>query len=55
VLAKVKETLDVPVLSDVHRISEVPTAAEVLDVIQIPAFLCRQTDLILRWPKPENR
>jgi 2-dehydro-3-deoxyphosphooctonate aldolase (KDO 8-P synthase) len=57
VLAKVKETLDVPVLSDVHRISEVSAAAEVLDVIQIPAFLCRQTDLILsvaRTGKPVN-
>ena len=57
VLAKVKETLDVPVLSDVHRISEVSTAAEVLDVIQIPAFLCRQTDLILavaKTGKPVN-
>ncbi|MBC2744607.1 MAG: 3-deoxy-8-phosphooctulonate synthase [Desulfosarcina sp.] len=57
VLAKVKETLDVPILSDVHRISEVATAAEVLDVIQIPAFLCRQTDLILavaKTGKPVN-
>jgi 2-dehydro-3-deoxyphosphooctonate aldolase (KDO 8-P synthase) len=56
-LAKIKETLDVPLLSDVHRISEVPTAAEVLDVIQIPAFLCRQTDLILavaKTGKPVN-
>lgn len=57
VLAKVKETLDVPVLSDVHRISEVSAAAEILDVLQIPAFLCRQTDLILaaaRTGKPVN-
>lgn len=57
VLAKVKKTLDVPILSDVHRISEVATAAEVLDVIQIPAFLCRQTDLILtvaKTGKPVN-
>ena len=51
VLATVKETLDVPILSDVHRISEVETAAKVLDVIQIPAFLCRQTDLILAAAK----
>ncbi|MFO7713985.1 3-deoxy-8-phosphooctulonate synthase [Desulfosarcina sp.] len=51
VLAKIKETLDVPILSDVHRISEVPTAAEILDVIQIPAFLCRQTDLLLAAAK----
>ncbi len=57
VLAKVKETLDVPVLSDVHRIGEVSAAADVLDVIQIPAFLCRQTDLILavaKTGKPVN-
>jgi 2-dehydro-3-deoxyphosphooctonate aldolase (KDO 8-P synthase) len=57
VLAKVKETLDVPILSDVHRISEVETASQVLDVIQIPAFLCRQTDLLLavaKTGKPVN-
>jgi len=56
-LAKVKTELDVPIISDVHRISEIDAAAEVLDVIQIPAFLCRQTDLILavaRTGKPVN-
>jgi 2-dehydro-3-deoxyphosphooctonate aldolase (KDO 8-P synthase) len=47
ILKKVRETLGVPVLSDVHQVSEVDPAAEVLDVIQIPAFLCRQTDLIV--------
>jgi 2-dehydro-3-deoxyphosphooctonate aldolase (KDO 8-P synthase) len=47
ILKKVRESLRVPVLSDVHQVSEVDPAAEVLDVIQIPAFLCRQTDLIL--------
>jgi 2-dehydro-3-deoxyphosphooctonate aldolase (KDO 8-P synthase) len=47
VLSKVKETFGIPVLSDVHRIGEVENAARVLDVIQIPAFLCRQTDLLL--------
>jgi len=47
ILRKVKETLRVPVLSDVHQASEVDPAADVLDVLQIPAFLCRQTDLIL--------
>jgi 2-dehydro-3-deoxyphosphooctonate aldolase (KDO 8-P synthase) len=47
ILRKVRDTLKVPVLSDVHQVSEVDPAAEVLDVIQIPAFLCRQTDLIL--------
>ncbi|MBL7225503.1 MAG: 3-deoxy-8-phosphooctulonate synthase [Desulfobacteraceae bacterium] len=47
IIQKVKETTGLPVLSDVHQIGEVEKAAEVLDVIQIPAFLCRQTDLIL--------
>ena len=47
ILRKVRETFGVPVLSDIHQVSEVDPAAEVLDVLQIPAFLCRQTDLIL--------
>jgi 2-dehydro-3-deoxyphosphooctonate aldolase (KDO 8-P synthase) len=47
ILRTVRATLGVPVLSDIHQVSEVDPAAEVLDVIQIPAFLCRQTDLLL--------
>jgi 2-dehydro-3-deoxyphosphooctonate aldolase (KDO 8-P synthase) len=47
ILRKVRERIGVPVLSDVHQVSEVDPAAQVLDVIQIPAFLCRQTDLLL--------
>jgi len=47
ILAAVKKEFDVPVLSDVHCSHEVAQAAEVLDVIQIPAFLCRQTDLLV--------
>ena len=47
IIRKVKETTGLPVLSDVHRIAEVKKAAPVLDVIQIPAFLCRQTDLVI--------
>ena len=47
ILEKIKEELDVPVISDVHEPSQVQKAAEVLDIIQIPAFLCRQTDLLL--------
>jgi 2-dehydro-3-deoxyphosphooctonate aldolase (KDO 8-P synthase) len=47
ILRKVRDTLRVPVLSDIHQVSEVDSAAEVLDVLQIPAFLCRQTDLLL--------
>jgi 2-dehydro-3-deoxyphosphooctonate aldolase (KDO 8-P synthase) len=47
ILARVKEALGVPVLSDIHSIEQVQPAATVLDVIQIPAFLCRQTDLVV--------
>ncbi len=47
ILAKVKKEVGVPVLSDVHCVDQVKPAAEVLDCIQIPAFLCRQTDLLL--------
>jgi 2-dehydro-3-deoxyphosphooctonate aldolase (KDO 8-P synthase) len=57
ILKKVAATLGVPVLSDVHDVSEVGPAAEVLDVLQIPAFLCRQTDLLVaaaRTGKPVN-
>jgi len=45
-LARVRETLGVPVLSDVHLPAEVERAAEVLDALQVPAFLCRQTSLL---------
>ncbi|MBM4442278.1 MAG: 3-deoxy-8-phosphooctulonate synthase [Candidatus Rokubacteria bacterium] len=57
ILRKVRDSLGVPVLSDVHQVSEIAPAAEVLDVLQIPAFLCRQTDLLLaaaRTGKPVN-
>ncbi len=47
VLARIKEELGVPVLTDVHDASHVGPAAEVCDIIQIPAFLSRQTDLLL--------
>lgn len=46
IFARVREALGVPVLSDIHSIEQVAPAAQVLDVIQIPAFLCRQTDLV---------
>jgi len=46
-LARVKKEVGVPILTDVHEISQVKRVAEVADVLQIPAFLCRQTDLIL--------
>jgi 2-dehydro-3-deoxyphosphooctonate aldolase (KDO 8-P synthase) len=45
-LAKVRKEIGVPVLTDVHTETQVAAAAEVADVLQIPAFLCRQTDLI---------
>ncbi len=48
ILAKVKEELDIPILTDVHCVSDVEAAAQVVDVIQIPAFLCRQTGLVLQ-------
>ena len=47
IMQKVKEETGLPVLSDVHTPEEVPRAAEVLDVLQVPAFLCRQTDLLV--------
>ena len=51
VLQRVKEELGVPVLTDVHDVSQVEQVAQVADVLQIPAFLCRQTDLILAAAK----
>ena len=46
ILADIKQELGVPVLSDIHEMGQVVPAAQVLDVLQIPAFLCRQTDLL---------
>jgi 2-dehydro-3-deoxyphosphooctonate aldolase (KDO 8-P synthase) len=57
ILAKVRKTLGVPVLTDVHTREEVPTVAQFVDVLQTPAFLCRQTDFIhavARAGKPVN-
>ncbi len=47
VLASIRKDLGVPIISDVHQVSEVEMAAQTLDIIQIPAFLCRQTDLLV--------
>jgi 2-dehydro-3-deoxyphosphooctonate aldolase (KDO 8-P synthase) len=47
ILKKVKDTVNVPVLTDVHETADVAKVAQVADVLQIPAFLCRQTDLIV--------
>ncbi len=46
ILQRVREEFDLPVLSDVHREEEIGAAAEVLDILQVPAFLCRQTDFL---------
>ena len=57
ILAEVKKQLNVPVLTDVHTEGEVATVASVVDVLQTPAFLCRQTDFIhavARCGKPVN-
>lgn len=57
ILERVKGKLGVPVISDVHDVHQVAAAAEVLDILQIPALLCRQTDLLLaaaRSGKPVN-
>ncbi|HTZ10960.1 MAG TPA: 3-deoxy-8-phosphooctulonate synthase [Candidatus Margulisiibacteriota bacterium] len=51
ILHSVKQKLKVPVLSDIHCSREIPAAAEVLDIIQIPAFLCRQTDIVVEAAK----
>ena len=47
ILAGIKEKFGVPILTDVHQVSEVKPAAEVADILQLPAFLCRQTDLVV--------
>ncbi len=47
ILAEVRETMGIPVLTDVHTAEQCGLAGEVVDVLQIPAFLCRQTDLLL--------
>lgn len=46
ILKTIKEELQVPIVSDIHCVNQIEAAAEVLDVLQIPAFLCRQTDLL---------
>ena len=56
-LARIRAEIGVPVISDIHDVSQVEAAAEVLDILQIPAFLCRQTDLLTaaaRTGKPVN-
>ena len=54
ILRTIKNELRVPVLSDVHETSQIEKAAQVLDIIQIPALLCRQTDLIVEASKTQK-
>jgi 2-dehydro-3-deoxyphosphooctonate aldolase (KDO 8-P synthase) len=57
ILSRIRHEMGVPVISDIHDVSQVDQAAEVLDILQIPAFLCRQTDLLVaaaRTGKPVN-
>ena len=54
ILAKVKKRLGIPVLSDVHCREEIEPAAEVLDVLQVPAFLSRQTDFVIAVAKTKK-
>jgi len=51
ILKRIKDEIKIPVLTDVHEAVDVPRVAEVADVLQIPAFLCRQTDLIVAAAK----
>jgi len=51
ILRKIKKEFGLPVLSDVHTVEEAKAGAEVLDILQIPAFLCRQTDLLIAAAK----
>jgi 2-dehydro-3-deoxyphosphooctonate aldolase (KDO 8-P synthase) len=54
ILANIKEELQIPVLSDVHRFEEIEAACAVLDVVQVPAFLCRQTDFVAEIARQER-
>jgi 2-dehydro-3-deoxyphosphooctonate aldolase (KDO 8-P synthase) len=51
ILARIKKKLGCPVLTDIHDIAQIASAAKVIDVLQIPAFLCRQTDLLVAAAK----
>jgi 2-dehydro-3-deoxyphosphooctonate aldolase (KDO 8-P synthase) len=54
ILEKIRDTVGVPVLTDVHEAVDVQRVAEVVDILQIPAFLCRQTDLLVAAAKSEK-
>jgi 2-dehydro-3-deoxyphosphooctonate aldolase (KDO 8-P synthase) len=54
ILAEVKKQIGVPILTDVHEIDQVGAVKEVADILQIPAFLCRQTDFVVAVAKSGN-
>lgn len=51
ILSRIRQDFGIPVISDVHEVAQIEKASEVLDVLQIPAFLCRQTDLLVAAAK----
>lgn len=55
VLEKVHKTFGIPTVTDIHAADEAAMAASYVDILQIPAFLCRQTDLLVAAAKPEKR
>lgn len=55
ILAKVRERIGCPVLTDVHEVDQCKIVASTVDMLQIPAFLCRQTDLLIAAGRPANR
>jgi len=54
ILGRISEEVHVPVISDVHRFEEIEEASRILDILQIPAFLCRQTDFVIEIAKRAN-
>ena len=54
ILTKVKDSFDVPLITDIHEPSQATAVAEVCEIIQIPAFLCRQTDLVTAAAKTNH-
>ena len=53
ILSEIKETVGVPILTDIHNPGQAVEAADVVDILQIPAFMCRQTDLLLAAGKTQ--
>jgi len=54
ILGRIREDMNIPVISDVHRFEEIEDASRILDIVQIPAFLCRQTDFVMEVAKRAN-